>query len=155
MIDQNFKLNKYENTFNLALDIRKMWSQAYQSYVQEPENYSKISEISVFFENQFRDLDNKSLHEPEKQSGKAQDGGSNQANKSGGNAGGANKNKVKKMDDELRQIGGAGSTQGGSQVGNATGGSRSKGGSSVQGGGATNRSTNAGRQGNNQAEGGG
>lgn len=51
MIDSNFKLNKYENTFNLALDIRKMCTQAYQTYVQEPQTYSKISEISVFFEN--------------------------------------------------------------------------------------------------------
>lgn len=41
MIELNFRSGKYQSTFQLGLDIRKMWTLAYKLYSDDPDKYSK------------------------------------------------------------------------------------------------------------------
>lgn len=61
MIELNFRSGKYQSTFHLGLDVRKMWSLAYKLYSDDPEKYQKTQEIQQYFETVFADLDNKPL----------------------------------------------------------------------------------------------
>ena len=57
----NFRQGKYPTTFQLGIDIEKMWSIFFKLYSEEPEKYGKIQEIRKYFEKVFVDLQNKPL----------------------------------------------------------------------------------------------
>ena len=63
-IQLNFRQGKYQSTFQLGLDIRKMWTNAFKLFSDDPAKYSKTQEIQQYFEKVFVELDNKPLVQP-------------------------------------------------------------------------------------------
>ena len=45
MIELNFRSGKYQSTFQLGNDFRKMWINAFKLYADDPEKYAQTSEI--------------------------------------------------------------------------------------------------------------
>lgn len=62
-IEQNFKSGKYQSTFTLGNDVRKMWSIAFKLYESDPEKVQKTHEIQQYFDKLFSELDNKPLNQ--------------------------------------------------------------------------------------------
>ena len=60
-IELNFRSGKYQSTFQLGNDVRKMWLLAYKLFQDEPEKIQKTQEIQQYFDKIFVDLENKSL----------------------------------------------------------------------------------------------
>jgi hypothetical protein len=60
-IQLNFRQGKYQSTFQLGLDIRKMWTNAFKLFSDDPAKYSKTQDIQQYFEKVFVELDNKPL----------------------------------------------------------------------------------------------
>ena len=60
-IELCFRSGKYQSTFQLASDVRKMWLLAYKLFQDEPEKIQKTQEIQQYFDKIFADLENKQL----------------------------------------------------------------------------------------------
>ena len=60
-IELNLRSGKYQTTFQLSNDVRKMWFLAYKLYQDDPEKIVKTQSIQTYFDNIFAELENKSL----------------------------------------------------------------------------------------------
>eukprot|EP00347_Sterkiella_histriomuscorum_P022025 403331949 len=60
-IELNFQQGKYNSTFNLGNDFRKMWQVGLKLYAEDPIKINKIHEIQIYFDQIFQELENKPL----------------------------------------------------------------------------------------------
>jgi hypothetical protein len=65
-IEADFKTGKYQSTFKLASDMRKMWVFYLRYFQNDPEKIEKTKEIQQYFDRIFTnfDLENKQLVAP-------------------------------------------------------------------------------------------
>jgi hypothetical protein len=49
-IQLKFRENKYQSTFHLGLDFRKMWKNARKLYEYDPDKINKIEQIQNYFD---------------------------------------------------------------------------------------------------------
>jgi hypothetical protein len=49
-IELNFRSNKYATTFQLGLDVRKMWNLGYKLFQDDPEKIAKTTAIQQYFD---------------------------------------------------------------------------------------------------------
>ena len=85
---------KYKNTYNIGLEIRKMFSEGFKKFSNDQTKYAQIMQLSQFFEAIFSEVDNKPLHQEEAK-------GINELNR-----------KVESILKEIRMKGGAPSREG-------------------------------------------
>ncbi len=57
-IEKNIQNNKYSNTYEFFMDIRKIWFYYYQNYSNNPDIYEKTSKMSKLSEDLFKNIDN-------------------------------------------------------------------------------------------------
>ena len=57
-IEKNIKNNKYSNTYEFFMDLRKIWFYYYQNYPTDPEIYEKTSKMSKLSEDLCKNVDN-------------------------------------------------------------------------------------------------
>ena len=60
-IELNFRSGKYQSTFQLGNDFRKMWGLAYKLFTDDSDKYAKTNSIQTYFDQVFAELENKPL----------------------------------------------------------------------------------------------